>query len=49
MEVNVNFSGGLELLFKNKKNYRVALPSENGKWTIKSLIAHLKDNLLQER
>ncbi|XP_035207578.1 ubiquitin-related modifier 1-like [Stegodyphus dumicola] len=49
MEINVNFSGGLELLFKNKKNYRVALPSENAKWTIKSLIAHLKDNLLQER
>ncbi|KAG8194699.1 hypothetical protein JTE90_028013 [Oedothorax gibbosus] len=49
MEITVEFSGGLELLFKNQKSYKVTLPEKDEKWNIKSLIEWLKENLLQER
>ncbi|CAL1280017.1 unnamed protein product [Larinioides sclopetarius] len=49
MDINVKFSGGLELLFKNQKDYNIKLPDSNEKWTMKSLIAWVKENLLQER
>ncbi|GIY14197.1 ubiquitin-related modifier 1 [Caerostris darwini] len=49
MEVTIKFSGGLELLFKNQKEHIVELPESNEKWTIKSLIVWIRENLLQER
>ncbi|XP_042900108.1 ubiquitin-related modifier 1 [Parasteatoda tepidariorum] len=49
MEVNVHFSGGLEILFSNQKKHKVVLPSISEKWNIKSLIEWLKNNLLKER
>ncbi|GIY21242.1 ubiquitin-related modifier 1 [Caerostris extrusa] len=49
MEVTIKFSGGLELLFKNQKEHLVELPESNEKWTIKSLIIWIRENLLQER
>ncbi|XP_054716569.1 ubiquitin-related modifier 1-like [Uloborus diversus] len=49
MEVKIQFSGGLELLFNNQKTVDLVLPAKEEKWTIKALIAYLKSNLLQER
>ncbi|GFQ81987.1 ubiquitin-related modifier 1 [Trichonephila clavata] len=49
MDVNIKFSGGLELLFKNQKDYNVKLPNSTEKWTMKSFITWVKENLLQER
>ena len=49
--VQVEFSGGLELLFSNKKSQKVEIPTTaNGKPTdVNYLIHWLKDNLLKER
>ena len=49
--VQVEFSGGLELLFSNKKSQKVEIPTTaNDKPTdVNYLIHWLKDNLLKER
>lgn len=59
LRVTVEFGGGAELLFRNKKQIELDLDAhtstggdasaKNGHWTIKQLIAHLKDKHLQER
>ncbi|XP_069689742.1 ubiquitin-related modifier 1 isoform X1 [Periplaneta americana] len=43
------YSGGAELLFDNIKKHDVTLPETKEKWTIKSLLVWIKDNLLKER
>ncbi|KAL1517414.1 hypothetical protein ABEB36_001181 [Hypothenemus hampei] len=48
MKITVEFGGGAELLFDNKKHYDVELP-ENTEWTLGRLLFWLKDNLLKER
>ncbi|XP_033340205.1 ubiquitin-related modifier 1 [Megalopta genalis] len=45
--VIIQFGGGAELLFNNKKKYDVNLPGNE--WTIQSLLFWIKDNLLKER
>jgi len=49
--VQVEFSGGLELLFSNQKSQKVEIPAmANDKPTdVNYLIHWLKDNLLKER
>ena len=50
MDINIEFSGGAELLFGNKKQHHVTLPSDPSQlWTIKNLIVWITDNLLEER
>ncbi|XP_063699360.1 ubiquitin-related modifier 1 homolog [Culicoides brevitarsis] len=51
LNVTLEFSGGAELLFGNKKKHQVTLESENQdtEWNIKRLLAWMKDNLLTER
>lgn len=45
LEINVELSGGLELLFENKKNIKVEMPQDSN---IADLILELKDNYLKE-
>jgi ubiquitin related modifier 1 len=50
--VKVEFGGGLELLFSNKKSHEVDIPAttvDGEPADMKSLILWLKDNLLKER
>lgn len=51
LAVEIEFSGGAELLFDNQKKLQVDLPLEepDDKWTIGRLIAFLKDKHLRER
>lgn len=51
MKVLLEFTGGAELLFNRVKKHEIDLPNQaNGKpWTLRNLIAWIRDNLLQER
>ncbi|KAJ8962949.1 hypothetical protein NQ314_005666 [Rhamnusium bicolor] len=49
MEINVEFGGGAELLFDNKKVHDVLLPHKEKEWILGDLLVWLKDNLLKER
>ena len=51
LAVKIEFSGGLELLFDNKKKHNVTLPSAvDGKPVdVTYLLSWLRDNLLKER
>ena len=48
LPIVVEFSGGAELLFGNVKKLPLELDS-NQAWSLKQLIAHLRDNHLKER
>ncbi|XP_050294594.1 ubiquitin-related modifier 1 [Anthonomus grandis grandis] len=49
LDIQIEFGGGAELLFDNKKKYEVQLPHKETPWTIGNLLIWLKDNLLKER
>ncbi len=50
LHIQLEFSGGAELLFNKTKRHDVELPvSENQTWTLRLLIAWIRDNLLAER
>ena len=50
MKVHLEFAGGAELLFNKVKKHDIDLPDQLSKpWTLKQLIAWIRDNLLQER
>ncbi len=50
LHIHLEFSGGAELLFNKTKRHDVELPvSENQTWTLRLLIAWIRDNLLAER
>jgi len=51
ISLNVEFSGGLELLFSNERKHSVKVPRVNeGQPTdLAYLIHYLRDNLLKER
>ena len=51
LRVKLEFSGGAELLFGMVKQHAVDLPitEEYQKWTLRDLIAWVRQNLLQER
>ncbi|RNA10853.1 ubiquitin-related modifier 1-like [Brachionus plicatilis] len=48
LHLTIEFSGGAELLFNNVKKHQIELP-DNRKWTIKDLLAWIKDNLLKQK
>ncbi|XP_023229807.1 ubiquitin-related modifier 1 homolog [Centruroides sculpturatus] len=48
LNVSLLFSGGLEMLFDNKKKIEVTL-TENKTWKIKTLLTWMKENILKER
>lgn len=51
LHLQLEFSGGAELLFNKVKKHQIELPDKpNGRsWTLRDLIAWIKDHLLQER
>jgi ubiquitin related modifier 1 len=49
LPVQIQFSGGAELLFNNIKSHNVSLPDVGKPWTLRSLLVWMKDNLLRER
>ncbi|CAG9771024.1 unnamed protein product [Ceutorhynchus assimilis] len=49
MDIKVQFGGGAELLFDNKKHYDISLPSKEKPWIIGDLLFWLKEHLLKER
>ena len=50
LPVSIEFAGGAELLFDNKKNLSLELPTQDQPaWTIARLIAFLRDEHLRER
>lgn len=51
LSLKVEFGGGLELLFANRKKYEVGLPTttDGRPSNLADLIVWLKDNLLKER
>ncbi|KAG5887036.1 hypothetical protein JTB14_029995 [Gonioctena quinquepunctata] len=48
MKIVIEFSGGAELLFDNKKQHEVDLP-EDKQWKLGELLLWMKDNMLRER
>ncbi|XP_071485496.1 ubiquitin-related modifier 1-like [Diadema antillarum] len=49
LHLNLEFSGGAELLFDKVKHHAVTLKKGESKWTLKGLLVWIKDNLLKER
>ena len=52
MEITVEFAGGMELLFDNKKSVKLTLSKEEfteGKSALSDLLVWMKNNLLKER
>lgn len=51
INLRVEFTGGLELLFSNQRKHNVCLPNlvSNEPADVTDLIHHLRDNLLTER
>lgn len=51
LHLQLEFSGGAELLFNKVKKHQIELPDKpnGGSWTLRDLIAWIKDHLLQER
>ncbi|XP_063966569.1 ubiquitin-related modifier 1-like [Lytechinus pictus] len=49
IHVKLEFSGGAELLFDKIKHHDAVLNCSHNKWTIKTLLVWIKDNLLKER
>lgn len=50
--MTIEFTGGAELLFNKVKKHEVELPvksTDNSPWTLRTLIAWITENLLQER
>ena len=49
LEVEVEFTGGAELLFDSIKKHTVQLPAQDQPWTIRLLISWIRTHLLKER
>ncbi|XP_031558523.1 ubiquitin-related modifier 1-like [Actinia tenebrosa] len=49
LNIQLQFSGGAELLFNKVKNHGVSLPKTDKSWTIRHLLVWIRDNLLKER
>ena len=48
LKLNIEFSGGAELLFDKVKTHSVELSGDN-EWNMRQLIKWIKDNMLKER
>ena len=48
LKLNIEFSGGAELLFDKVKTHAVELSGDN-EWNMRQLIKWIKDNMLKER
>ncbi|XP_014209755.1 ubiquitin-related modifier 1 homolog [Copidosoma floridanum] len=48
LPLTIEFRGGAELLFENKKKHSITLSGDE-EWTLNTLILWLRDNMLSER
>jgi len=49
LKINLQFSGGAELLVGDIKEHKIMLEENGSKWNIQQLLVWIKDNILQER
>ncbi|CAI8033629.1 Ubiquitin-related modifier 1, partial [Geodia barretti] len=49
LRIHLEFSGGAELLVGKTKHHDIALPHQPHPWSLRQLIAWIRDNLLKER
>lgn len=49
LSVHVEFGGGAELLFEKVKHHDLTLPDQPSPWSLRNLIAWIRDNLLKVR
>ena len=52
LKLHIEFAGGAELLFDKKKTHDIELPTSEPNaeaWSLRRLIAWIRDNLLKER
>lgn len=49
LSVHVEFGGGAELLFEKVKHHDLTLPDQPDPWSLRNLIAWIRDNLLKVR
>lgn len=47
LSVHVEFGGGAELLFEKVKHHDLTLPDQPSPWSLRNLIAWIRDNLLK--
>ncbi|PGH13180.1 hypothetical protein AJ80_06426 [Polytolypa hystricis UAMH7299] len=51
LDITVEFSGGLEILFSNKRKHKFSIPSKNGSGAatdISDLVRYLCDNVMED-
>jgi len=49
LNINLQFSGGAELLVGDIKEHKIILEENGSKWNIQQLLVWIKDNILQQR
>ena len=49
LNINLQFSGGAELLVGDIKEHKIMLEENGSKWNIQQLLVWIKDNILQQR
>ncbi|ORZ17212.1 ubiquitin-related modifier 1 [Absidia repens] len=54
LNIKVEFSGGMELLFNNERKHQISLPAHSQKnpsdpATLQDLIFHIRDNLMTDK
>jgi len=49
LNINLQFSGGAELLVGDIKEHKILLEENGSKWNIQQLLVWIKDNILQQR
>jgi len=47
--ITIEFGGGAELLFDRIKRHTVTLPDNDRTWSMRSLLAWMRDNMVRER
>lgn|SRR6218665_28068 len=47
--ITIEFGGGAELLFDRIKRHKVTLPDNDRTWSMRSLLAWMRDNMVRER
>lgn len=47
--ITIEFGGGAELLFDRIKHHTVTLPDNDRTWSMRSLLAWMRDNMVRER
>lgn len=49
LNITVEFTSGLQILFNNVKRHNITLPETGKTWTLELLLFWIKDNLLEDK